>query len=179
MRPATRTRPGCGLSEMDHVWLVGMMGSGKTTVGVLVAQILGLPFVDIDAEIMADTGRTIVELFDDGEDHFRNVETEALKRIAGGERSVIGTGGGAIVLRQNVSVMQASGTIILLDVDVATIVDRVGLDPERPLLNSVDAVADIFEIRREMYNAVADHVVETVGREPSEVAREVAACIDT
>lgn len=163
---------------MAHLWLVGMMGAGKTTVGVVVAQIVGLRFIDTDVKVMAETGSTISELFDEGEEVFREVEADVLSRIAEGESSVIGTGGGAVMSGRNVSVMQGSGTIILLDVDVPTIVERVGFDPDRPLFSSSEALTELFEQRREVYKAVADHVVATVGRDPQDVAKEVAACIN-
>jgi shikimate kinase len=163
---------------MGHVWLVGMMGSGKTTVGVLAAQILGLPFVDTDAVVMESTGRTISELFAEGEAVFRGAESDVIASTAGIRRSVVATGGGAILSRENVAVMSGSGTIVLLHVDAETIAERVDLTLDRPLLNSPGAVARVLADRLSIYEDVADHVVSTVGRSPREVAMEVAACVD-
>ncbi len=173
-----RILPGCEISEMQHLWIVGMMGAGKTTVGVLVAQILDLPFIDTDAEIMVETGRTITEIFEEGETVFRQIESEVLVQVASREPSVIGTGGGVIISPHNVAVMQGSGTVLLLDVDVPTIIERVGLDPTRPLLSSVEALEELHGARNEIYHAVADLVFSTPGREPTEIAGEVAACFD-
>jgi shikimate kinase len=163
---------------MGHIWLVGMMGSGKTTVGVLAAQILGLPFVDTDAVVMESTGRTINELFAEGEAVFRSAESDVIASTADIQRSVVATGGGAILSSDNVTIMSGSGTIVLLHVDAETITERVEFMEDRPLLNSPGAVARILADRLSIYEDVADHVVSTVGRSPQDVAMEVAACVD-
>ncbi len=175
---STHTRPGWQSTDMGHIWLVGMMGSGKTTVGVLVAQILGLPFIDTDAFVMESTGYTINELFSRGEDVFRDAESDVIASGAEGARSVIATGGGAILSVENVATMSGSGTIILLHVDVGTIAERVDLTTDRPLLDTPGAVARILADRLSIYEDAADHVVSTVGRSPADVAEEVAACVD-
>lgn len=163
---------------MGHIWLVGMMGSGKTTVGVLVAQILGLPFIDTDTVVMESTGCTISELFSRAEGVFRDAESDVIAASADVARSVIATGGGAILSEENVSTMSGSGTIVLLNVDAGTIAERIDLTADRPLLGSPGDVARILADRLSIYENVADHVVSTVGRSPREVAEEVAACVD-
>lgn len=163
---------------MGHVWLVGMMGSGKTTVGAMVAEMLELPFVDTDSDVVTATGRTIAEMFDEGEHVFREAETRVLSSVASRERSVVSTGGGAILSEENVSTMRRSGTIVLLDVDVATIVERIDIEDERPLLRDEAAIAAILAERTEIYETVADHVVSVMNRTPQNIADEVAACVD-
>ncbi len=163
---------------MGHIWLIGMMGSGKTTVGVLTAQILDRPFLDTDAIVMDSTGRTIQELFDDGEDVFRRAEAIAVASASAGDASVIASGGGSVLSRDNVAIMEGSGTLVLLDVDAATIAERVPIGTDRPLLQTVEAIERIIVERADVYSDVAQHVVSTVGRSPHEVAMEVAACVD-
>ena len=82
---------------MGHLWLIGMMGTGKTTVGALVAQQLGKPFVDLDTEVMVATGKTIHDLFAEGEEMFRSAESAVLIAAANRTPAVISTGGGAVL----------------------------------------------------------------------------------
>jgi shikimate kinase len=163
---------------MGHLWLIGMMGSGKTTVGVLAAQILERPFLDTDTMIMSNTGRTIPELFDDSEAVFRDAESAAVATAAVAADSVIASGGGSILSRDNVAVMEESGTIVLLDVDAASIAERVEVGTDRPLLPSTSAIEQILGDRTDVYSDVAQRVVSTVGRSPQEIAMEVASCVD-
>jgi len=163
---------------MEHIWLVGMMGSGKSTVGVLMARMLDRPFIDTDTEVVESTGRTIPELFSEGEHIFRAAESEAIAAAARGPGAVVATGGGAILSTDNVAVMSESGTLVLLEVDAETIAERIGLTSERPLAQSLHSVARILAERREIYDAVSDHVVPTVGRAPRDVASEVVLCLD-
>lgn len=178
LRRSTRTKPGWQSTDMTHIWLVGMMGSGKTTVGVLAAQILGLPFVDTDTVVMESTSRTIDELFAEGEAEFREAEAEVIASTADAQRSVVATGGGAILSEENVAIMSDSGTIVLLQVDAETIAERVDTTAHRPLLGPPGAVERILAARLSIYEDVADHVIATVGRSPREVAMEVTACAD-
>jgi shikimate kinase len=156
-----------------------MMGSGKTTVGVLAAQILDRPFVDTDAAVMADTGRTIPELFAESESVFRREESLVIASAATRRPSVIASGGGSILSRDNVRVMTISGTIVLLDVDADTIAKRIAVGDDRPLVTNEEAIVRILGERTDVYRSVAQHTVATVGRTPQEVAMEVAACVDT
>jgi shikimate kinase len=163
---------------MGHIWLIGMMGSGKTTVGMLTAQMLNKPFVDTDVTVMTTTGRTIPELFEENEEEFRMAESIAIGDAAGGEDSIIATGGGAILSDDNVTMMRRSGSVILLAVDAATVVERVDIDESRPLLSTTESVERILAERADVYNTVAHHVVQTVGRTPKEIAVDVTSCVD-
>lgn len=163
---------------MGHIWLIGMMGSGKTTVGVLAAQILTRPFLDTDAMVMSSTGRTIPELFEESEATFRTAEASALATAAAEPDAVIASGGGSILSRENVVEMQKSGEIVLLDVDAETIAERITPGDNRPLLRNVGEIEKILAERAEVYSTVAQYVVSTVGRSPHEIAREVAECVD-
>ncbi len=163
---------------MGHIWLIGMMGSGKTTVGVLTAQILERSFIDTDAAVMVNTGRTIPELFAESESVFRSAEASAIADAAGADPAVIASGGGSILSRDNVAIMEGSGTIVLLDVDATSIAERVQVGGDRPLLRTEDSIRQLLDARAEVYDKVADRVVATIGRTPHDVALEVAACVD-
>ncbi len=116
------------------VWLVGMMGAGKSTVGPALARRLGLSFVDLDAEIERTSGRGIAEIFDaQGEAAFRALEAEALARVAG-TRRVVALGGGALTQPGVPERLAAAGTVVYLRAAPKTLLERIG-DPEgRPLL---------------------------------------------
>jgi shikimate kinase len=164
---------------MGHLWLIGMMGSGKTTVGALVAEKLGRPLVDTDTVVMERSGRTIPELFAVSEEHFRTWEREVVAEVSSGPSSVISTGGGAILDAGNVARMAATGTRILLDAAYDELERRVGDDVGRPLLDGDADIATIARDRRDAYLAACDHVVETTGRTPELIAEEVIRCVST
>ena len=162
---------------MRHVWLIGMMGTGKTTVGVLVAELAGMAFHDIDADIMQATGQTVPELFAEGESVFRSHESAAIERASLESPMVIATGGGAVLASTNVETMRATGTIVLLTATVETIVERIADSDDRPLATDPAALDAIARLRLATYTGASDHVVDTEGRDPHDIAREVYACI--
>ena len=156
--------------------MIGMMGTGKTTVGALVAEGLVRPFADLDTELMVHTGRTIPELFASGEDRFREMESMVLARLAEGESSVISTGGGAILRQANVDIMKRTGRIILLTAPVQVIADRIGSDPNRPLAAGFSSLEELDDARLATYESAADFAVTTDGKDQKTVAEEVIAC---
>jgi shikimate kinase len=166
---------------MDHLWLIGMMGTGKTTVGAIVAERLSLPLVDTDAEVMEQSGKTIPELFTESEATFRQWESEVITTIATGRVSVVSTGGGAILEPSNVETMRGSGTTILLTADVAELDRRLHTDDgvARPLHVDQAGLQQLGADRMSTYIAAADHVVDTTARTPHEAAKEVLACVVT
>lgn len=164
---------------MGHIWLIGMMGTGKTTVGVLVAERLGRPFIDIDSSIMEHTGRTIPELFADSEEVFRRAESDQIETASLSSPAVIATGGGAILLATNVEIMRSTGTTVLLTAPVDVIVGRIGTDTNRPLARSEEALEALAELRMATYLASSDHAVDTASRLPGDIAEEVIACVAT
>jgi shikimate kinase len=157
-----------------------MMGSGKSTVGRLVAARLGRPFLDSDEVIQARTGRTVREIFaSDGEAAFRSEETQALaEALAAPGPAVIAAAGGTVLAEANRDLLRDS-QVVWLDADPALLVERVRGDEHRPLLDD-DPGAVLVRLateRRPLYAEVADHVVGIDGRTPDQVADQILAVV--
>lgn len=122
------------------IFLVGMVGSGKTTLGKQLAEELHIPFVDMDWEIEKRENKSIKEIFAmEGEDHFRKLEAETLREWAGSQNDlVMGTGGGAPCFYNGMDIINQSGLSIFLDVAVEELKSRLAAATDRPLLNAVD-----------------------------------------
>lgn len=164
---------------MSHVFLIGFMGAGKSTVGRLVAAGLDMPFVDLDDEIESADGRTIPEIFAEvGEESFRAIESETLSALAGAPSSVVACGGGIVTREKNRTLMKALGRVVYLRVTAEETLARVGDDSGRPLLTGDEgatAAAELLKAREPLYSAVADLTVDTVDRSPDDVAGEILA----
>ncbi|GAA4254913.1 shikimate kinase [Dactylosporangium darangshiense] len=156
--------------------IVGAPGAGKTTVGELLAARLGVPFRDADAVIEERAGKPIPEIFfDEGEEHFRALETATLVAELAGFDGVLALGGGAVLAEENRKAL-AGHTVVYLAVQFADAVSRVGLGAGRPLLaiNPRATLKHLLDQRRPLYEAVATVTVSTDGREPEEIADELA-----
>ncbi|MGH2697628.1 MAG: 3-dehydroquinate synthase [Actinomycetota bacterium] len=155
--------------------LVGFMGAGKSTVGQLLAEELGLPFVDTDIAVQKRAGATIPGIFASrGEKAFRTLEREVVGEVLAGPRSVVALGGGAVKDPQTRSELM-DALVIHLDTSYERVRERVGAEPaERPLLEAEDPRA-LFEARGGLYRSAADIVVETDHKDPKHVALEAAA----
>lgn len=155
--------------------LVGPPGSGKTTVGRLVAAALGVEFRDTDADVVAAAGKEIPDIFvDDGEDVFRAFERAAVSVALESSTGVLALGGGAILAEDTRQRLQGH-TVVYLSVGLADAVSRVGLGASRPLLamNPRATLKFLLDQRRPLYQNVATITVITDARSPQEVADEV------
>ncbi|MEU2505809.1 shikimate kinase [Streptomyces sp. NPDC007863] len=162
------------------VVLVGPMGSGKSTVGALLAERLGAPYRDTDADIVAAEGREIADIFvEDGEERFRALEKAAVTRAVAEHRGVLALGGGAI-LDADTRALLAGQPVAYLSMDVEEAVRRVGLGAARPLLavNPRRQWRELMDARRHLYEEVARVVVATDARTPEEVAEAVLDALE-
>ncbi len=163
-----------------RVVLIGPPGAGKTTVGQLLAQRLGLPLIDTDAVIVAREGRSIPDIFvDSGEERFREVERQAVAAALREEHAVIALGGGAI-LNERTRAELAGHTVVFLDVALRDASRRAGFDQGRPLLalNPRGQWLALMELRRPIYEGLARLQIDTNDRTPQEVADELAALLE-
>ncbi|OKK15172.1 shikimate kinase [Streptomyces sp. CB00455] len=162
------------------VVLVGPMGSGKSTVGALIAQRLGVPYRDTDADIVAAQGREIADLFvDEGEPYFRELERQAVAAAVAEHTGVLALGGGA-VLDGSTRTLLAGLPVAYLSMEVEEAVRRVGLGAARPLLavNPRRQWRELMDARRPLYTEVARVVVATDDRTPEEVAQAVLDALE-
>jgi shikimate kinase len=156
---------------MRNIVLTGFMGSGKSTVGRLVAQMIHWPFVDADEEIIARAGMKIPQIFErDGEAGFRRLESEVCRSLAQRERVVIATGGGMLVNPDNRATMLATGLVVALRMTPEDVMARIGSDSNRPMLKT-DWRA-LMAKRQAAYDAVP-YQLDTHGRRPHDVAQEI------
>ena len=157
--------------------LIGMPGSGKSTVGKILSRMLCMPLVDTDALVEQTAGKTIPELFaQKGEPYFRACETALLKSFAQGAPRIVSCGGGVPLREENVAAMRESGTVVLLTAAPEVILERVRDSDERPLLQghkAVPYIAALMEQRRPKYEAAADITVDTSQLNIEEVCRQV------
>jgi shikimate kinase len=166
-----------------RILLVGMMGAGKTTVGQLTALELGWDYLDSDAEVEAETGATVPELFArDGETAFREAEARALRAAcARASNVVVSVAGGAVLRPENRTLIAASGTVIWLRAQVDTLARRVGSGAGRPLLDGdpLTALADLEAVRSPLYAEVADLTIDVDGLRPSAVTARILEAVAT
>lgn len=125
---------------MKNLVLIGFMGTGKSTVGKILAKKLGYRFLDADAEIERREQKSITQIFEMcGEEGFRNMETAVLCELAQKKNSVIATGGGAVLRKENMDALRKNGVVILLRARIETIVQRVAGNDKRPLAKGQSA----------------------------------------
>lgn len=165
------------LARTPGIYLVGFMGSGKSTIGRLLADRLGWDFVDLDEEIEAEQHMTIAEIFDQqGEERFRQIEREALRRrvrgIQCGQPTVVALGGGAFAQEDNYVLLEDNGVTVWLDCPLETARRRAQQDPKRPLARDPVKFEQLYEARRASY-ARADFRIEITSDDPEAVVEAI------
>ena len=161
-----------------NIVLCGMMGSGKTTIGIKIAEITGRRWYDTDG-VIADKYGKISDIFEYyGEAHFRKLETEIIRDLAQKDNLILSTGGGLVLKPENNAMLKKNGKIVFLRASLDTLAKRLKVDGTRPLLQTStesirDRLAKLMKERSPIYEGVADAVVDVDGKTPEENAREI------
>ena len=164
-----------------HIILIGYRGTGKSRVGKRLAAKLQMPFYDTDEIIEAAAGRSIKEMVaENGWAYFREREREIVRELAGMHRSVIATGGGAVMDQENADILKRHGVLIWLNADVKTIVERIegdiGSRERRPSFSHDDIfqeTEDVLRKRIPVYSGLADFSIDTVGKNVDEIINDI------
>lgn len=162
----------------EHIYLVGFMGSGKSTVGPMLAELLQREFVDLDDRIVERAGKSIAEIFEDqGEQEFRRLESACLKQVAERPGAVVALGGGALESEENRETIVRSGRRLWLKVDLEEAWNRCRRNSDRPLARSRPEFERRFRLREPLF-AACEWQVETSGATPEEVSNRIVQLIN-
>jgi len=160
-----------------RVILIGPMGSGKTTIGQLIAKSLDIAFRDTDQVVEEETGRTVSDIFlEDGEDAFRLLEKGVLRNELLSDGTVLALGGGAPISMDAQSALRAiASPVVYLDISLATVAPRIGFNRDRPLLlhNPRGQWQTLMEVRRPIYESIADTVIDVNTKSETEIVEEI------
>ncbi|MHB1299634.1 MAG: shikimate kinase AroK [Burkholderiales bacterium] len=169
------------MDAVDNIYLVGLMGAGKTTVGKMLAKQTGKAFYDSDQEIKSRTGVSISHIFEvEGESGFRIRESAVLEELTRLRDVVLATGGGTILSKENRSLLKENGTVIYLRASIGDLWARTRHDKNRPLLQTEDPharLAELFAVRDPLYREVADIVVDTSKQSVSSLVNHILQLI--
>lgn len=165
-----------------NIVLIGYRGTGKSSVGKLLAERSGRTLVSTDDEIVRRAGRSIPEIVKQhGWDHFRDIESEVCRDLAGRDQLIIDTGGGAILRQENAACLKSNGLLFWLTAEVPTISRRIGGDTQRPSLTGaksfVEEIEEVLRERTPKYQSAADHVIATDHKTVSEIADAIQAAL--
>ena len=167
--------------DFKNIFIVGSMGSGKTSIGKMLAKNNNLSFLDTDHEIIRDCGYSIPDIFKEfGEEHFRGLETEQLRKMNSIENHVISTGGGIILRDDNKKLMKDLGIIIFLDININSQIDRVKNRKNRPLLNNNNLKNNLLSLKKTrdpIYKSISNYIIDVSGKERDQVINEIQKII--
>jgi shikimate kinase len=160
--------------KLKNIYLVGFMGSGKSTVGKLLAEKLNIKFIDVDTEIEKKEGKKISEIFrEKGEKYFRELEKKEIENLTKKTDLVVSTGGGLGANLENMKKMKKTGTVIWLDVPLNLLLERCGNDQNRPLLQQpFEKLKKLYEDRKKVYS-MADVHIKINTQTPQEIVKEI------
>ncbi len=164
-----------------NIVLIGFMGTGKTTVGKVLAEKLEMDFIDIDSLISERLGKTISQFFhENGEVAFREIEKAVVEEVSNLSNTIISCGGGVVLHEENITNLRKNGKTILLMANEETIYNRIKTDQSRPLLKNgmgIEKIKELLQYRRELYTKSADVIVNTEGKSPEAVCNEMIKII--
>ena len=163
-----------------NIYLIGMMGSGKSTVGKTLSEKMHKPFVDLDSEIEKAAGKSISEIFDiDGDEQFRKIETKQLKQYS---ESIVACGGGIVLNDANRKFINENGIAILLLTSMGELAQRLSSSNNRPLLaddNMKEALTKLWLERQLDYLDTANFTIKTDGKNPAQLTEEILVQINS
>lgn len=166
---------------MQNIILIGFMGSGKSTIGKILAEKLELNWMDMDIEIENQENKTIEEIFNDnGEDYFRHLETEQLKKLINKENNVLSTGGGVVLKEENRIILKEIGRVIFLHADCEQIINNLKESSDRPLLkgnNPEEKIVRLLDERESTYLNTADIIIQTTGKTVENIVDEIISLL--
>ena len=169
-------------SKKENISLTGFMGSGKSTVGKILAQKLKFLYIDLDTVIELSERMKISRIFEEkGQDYFRKVESEVIYKIYNNTGCIFSCGGGVILNKKNMDIIKKSSIVIFLSVNAETVFKRLKDEKDRPLLSNGDMEAKISEMlayRQPLYTKYADIVIDTNRLTPREVAEKIEDSIE-
>ena len=164
-----------------NISLIGMMGSGKTSIGELLSKLLNMSFVDTDEQIIKSEKTSINQIFaQKGETYFREIETATLKNVLNFNNQIISTGGGIIKSDENLSLLKEKSVVFYLKASPDILFERIKNNKERPLLNvenMKDKIKTILQERISQYEK-AQYIIVTDDKSPIEIANEIIGIIN-
>jgi len=159
-----------------NIYLIGMMGSGKSTVGKILAKKMDLPFMDLDHYIEVKSNKSISEIFkNDGEPHFRELESDALFHIEI-SKVLVACGGGIVLNKTNTDKLRSTGKVVLLKASIPEIANRLKDAIDRPLLQENERIQELTKIwseRKDYYKETAHIILNTDGQSPNDVSEGI------
>ena len=162
---------------MDNIFLIGFMGTGKSTVAKRLSSIYHLEVVEMDELIEKRQGMKISDIFAKyGEEYFRKLETDLLNEIQSKKNVVVSCGGGTPLRNENVEAMKKNGKVVLLNATAESIFERVKNNHDRPLLENnknVDYIREMLDGRKDKYFAAADFIIETDNKSKDQICKEI------
>ena len=170
------------INQKGNIILIGPMGSGKTSTGRMLAKEMGYAFADTDEEVTKRTGVSIAYIFDvEGEEGFRKRECLALKECLNDNNTILSTGGGIVLSKENRDLLQNRGTVVYLQTSVRSQVERTASSNNRPLLQNKDPEQTLEKLmltRGPLYEEIADIVIMTDNKSLQEMSKEIQRAIN-
>ncbi|PQD96529.1 shikimate kinase [Pradoshia eiseniae] len=166
---------------MKAIYLIGFMGTGKTTISHALGEHLNVPVTDCDEAIVQYAGKSIPRIFEEeGEQGFRDIEQQTLRQLHA-ENHIVATGGGVVLREENRAHMKKNGIIIWLEASTEEILKRLDSDKTRPLLTGGDMaerIQTLFDARKELYEGTAHMRIDTTGKAKDEIVHEILSHLD-